>query len=107
MELNGKVVGFDDKFFNSKYDTGELPPLHPRCRCVIIYREIEGSRRNSLQINETNDKMFTGGLAGALNPHSKEADAHAARYYGLVRSMKTDCKNIAKIQDLGNKIYRE
>ena len=40
MELNGKVVGFDDKFFDSKYDTGETPPLHPRCRCVIIYKEI-------------------------------------------------------------------
>ena len=59
MELNGKVVGFDDKFFDSKYDTGETPPLHPRCRCVIIYREIEGlfrglSSGNKIPLNIEN-----------------------------------------------------
>lgn len=36
-----------------------------------------------------------GGLAGALNPESDEAEEHAFRYYGLVRKMKTDCKRIA------------
>lgn len=36
-----------------------------------------------------------GGLAGALNPESEEAEEHAFRYYGLVRKMKTDCKRIA------------
>ena len=41
------------------------------------------------------DEIFTGISAGALNPHSKEALEHAIRYYGLVRSMKTDCKRIA------------
>ena len=35
-----------------------------------------------------------GGLAGALNPDSEEAEEHAFRY-GLVRKMKTDCKRIA------------
>ncbi len=39
--------------------------------------------------------FITGLNAGALNPQSKEAIKHAARYYGLVRSMKTDCKRIA------------
>jgi len=39
--------------------------------------------------------MF-GGINGALNPDSPEADEHAQRYYGLVRSMKTDCGRIAK-----------
>lgn len=37
-----------------------------------------------------------GGIAGALNPESDEAEAHAFRYYGLVRKMKTDCKRIAQ-----------
>ena len=36
-----------------------------------------------------------GGLTGALNPDSAEADEHAQRYYGLVCSMRTDCKRIA------------
>ena len=34
LEINGKVVGYTD-------EVGvQLPPLHPRCRCAIIYREI-------------------------------------------------------------------
>ena len=37
MELNGKVVGYTD-------ESGvTLPPLHPRCRCAIIYREEKAS----------------------------------------------------------------
>lgn len=32
----------------------------------------------------------------ALDPNSKAAIEHSIRYYGLVRSMKTDCKRIAK-----------
>jgi hypothetical protein len=38
----------------------------------------------------------SGSLSGALDPDSKEADEHAKRYYGLVRSMKTDVANIAQ-----------
>ena len=34
LELNGKVVGHTD-------ESGvQIPPLHPRCRCAIIYREL-------------------------------------------------------------------
>ena len=40
--------------------------------------------------------IFTGVSAGALDPYSEQADEHAVRYYGLVRSMKTDCKRIAE-----------
>lgn len=32
----------------------------------------------------------------ALDPNSKAAIEHSIRYYGLVRSMKTDCKRIAQ-----------
>ncbi len=31
-----------------------------------------------------------------MNPHSLQAEEHAERYYGLVRSMKTDCARISK-----------
>ncbi len=41
------------------------------------------------------ENILTGISAGALNPQSREALEHAIRYYGLVRSMKTDCKRIA------------
>ena len=40
-------------------------------------------------------KKLSGALAGALNPDSPEAEIHAFKYYGLVRSMKTDCRRIA------------
>ena len=33
LEINGKIIGYTD-------EVGvQLPPLHPRCRCAIIYRE--------------------------------------------------------------------
>ncbi len=47
MDLSGTVVGFEDKFFNSSVTDGQTPPLHPRCRCVIVYREIDEPKRNS------------------------------------------------------------
>lgn len=45
--------------------------------------------------DEDFQSLITGISAGALNPQSREALEHAVRYYGLVRSMKTDCKRIA------------
>ena len=46
MDLSGTVVGFEDKFFNSSVTDGQTPPLHPRCRCVIVYREIDSPNKN-------------------------------------------------------------
>lgn len=43
-----------------------------------------------------NKGTVSGAISGALNPDSDEAEAHAERYYGLVRSMKTDVKRIAQ-----------
>ena len=79
LELKDRVVGHTD-------ESGvTIPPLHPRCRCAIMYREIGDKKPNKPR----------GALSGALNPDSIEAEQHAFRYYGLVRSMKTDCKRIA------------
>ena len=68
-----------------------------------------------MQIDELDNEMFTGAFAGALNPQSERAEEHAIRYYGLVRSMKTDCENIAKntgfrkqdIQRIKNHVFYE
>ena len=54
MDLSGTVVGFEDKFFNSSVTDLQTPPLHPRCRCVIVYREIDDAKRNSLQTGGVN-----------------------------------------------------
>ena len=39
---------------------------------------------------------LSGGIYGALDPNSKRAEEHAERYYGLVRSMKSDIQRIAQ-----------
>lgn len=36
MELNGKVVALSRDFYEDDYDSGEAPPLHPNCRCILI-----------------------------------------------------------------------
>ena len=43
-----------------------------------------------------NGIMKSGAVSGARNPSSKEAREHAERYYGLVRSMKTDVARISE-----------
>lgn len=65
--------------------------------------------------NEDFQSLITGISAGALDPNSQQAEEHAVRYYGLVRSMKTDCKRIAAntgfrekdIQRVKNHIFYE
>ena len=37
-----------------------------------------------------------GGVSGARNPYGEKAQEHAEKYYGLVRSMKTDVIHIAQ-----------
>ena len=38
LELKDKVVGYTDQ------SGVTLPPLHPRCRCAIMYREVGAPR---------------------------------------------------------------
>lgn len=38
----------------------------------------------------------SGGISGARNPYGDKAQEHANKYYGLVRSMKTDVPKIAE-----------
>lgn len=50
MELKDTVVGHTD-------ESGvKLPPLHPRCRCIIMYREIEPPKPPT---NSLNDEKIT------------------------------------------------
>lgn len=34
--LDGKIVSLTSKFFSTDYGSGETPPIHPNCRCVLI-----------------------------------------------------------------------
>lgn len=45
----------------------------------------------------------SGAISGARNPYGEAANEHAKKYYGLVRSMKTDVAKIAKTTGISEK----
>lgn len=57
----------------------QLPPLHPRCRCAILYREVgersSGARVTSI-FNNSNDPFY------------ERRDKSAAEYYDYARGNK-------------------
>lgn len=64
----------------------------PRKFARIFKEELE----KVIEKNGKSSIIKSGAVSGARNPFSDEADAHAKKYYGLVRSMKTDVAKIAK-----------
>ena len=111
----------------SEYSVGtNAPPMHPRCRSTIS-AVVEGSKRvardksgknikvpaemkypdykkiyldQTMTLQQWKKSRNSGKIqTGALNPNSPQAEEHAERYYGLVRSMKTDCARIAANTD--------
>ena len=108
---DGEVYPMSEKSVGFNY-----PPLHPRCRSTVA-PYVEGSGRlgsrvarvngkrlhvsEDMKYEEFKEKYLTDTakktkISGALNPESAAAEEHAQRYYGLVRSMKTDCQRIAQ-----------
>lgn len=55
---------------------------------AAVGKTVEKQGKNSI--------IKSGAVSGARNPSSKEAREHAERYYGLVRSMKTDVARISE-----------
>ena len=51
---------------------------------------------NIVENNYKSSKMILGAVSGGRNPFGEKAKEHAKRYYGLVRSMKTDVDRISK-----------
>lgn len=49
-----------------------------------------------LTVQKTYTTQDSGGISGARNPYGDKAQEHANKYYGLVRSMKTDVSKIAE-----------
>lgn len=80
------------------------------------WAEQQGIKRKNSVANAENDGIIKAVSGGRItNPYGKAATAHAERYYGLVRSMKTDISRIAKntgfpeedIQRIKNFIFLE
>lgn len=71
--------------------------------------------KNTLENNGKSSTIFSGAVSGARNPFGEKAKEHAEKYYGLVRSMKTDVAKISKatgmketdVQAVKNFIFHE
>ena len=74
----GRCLSLKDSVVGHTNEQGvQLPPLHPRCRCVIVYREIRGGA-SSGALNDKND------------PDGTRREAHAERFYAARRNSKKE-----------------
>lgn len=77
------------------YIKGETKLLDPDFVKAINNKPLEKVARSS--------KITSGAVSGARNPYGEKAEEHAKRYYGLVRSMKTDVSKISKVTGMDEK----
>ena len=76
---------------------------------------VEKSQLESVENLRDDDIIYSGAISGARNPNGEKAKAHADKYYGLVRSMKTDVSKISnnsgfskqQIQNVKNYIFND
>ena len=74
-----------------------------------------GAKKNDVDNSGKSGIIKSGAISGARNPYGDKAQEHAKKYYGLVRSMKTDVSKIAKttgfsenrIQEVKDFIFNE
>ena len=59
--------------------------------------------KKALEKSSENSKIISGAVSGARNPYGNKAKEHAERYYGLVRSMKTDVSKISASTGISKK----
>ncbi|MFI3173349.1 MAG: phage minor head protein [Eubacteriales bacterium] len=120
VSLDGQIREIEEEF-----EVGGKKAMYPggfgrpeedcNCRCCLLqkslsalneeeYTKMNGDTNQLVKIKaesynefkETYKTKVSGGIiSGALDPDSDEADEHAIRYYGLVRSMTTDVATIA------------
>lgn len=119
--IDGKTrqYAWSKKTWSREEERGYLKELEKKKKAKHLSREqAKALQEKNLPKSLTGDAdsdiiRASGAISGALNPDSKEADKHAERYYGLVRSMKTDVSRIAKntgysesfIQSIKNYIF--
>lgn len=76
----------------------ELPEQMERVYMDGLGRVLPGRdfKRKSVAKASGSGIIKSRAVSGARNPYGKAAEKHAKKYYGLVRSMKTDVQKIAK-----------
>ena len=80
LALSGVTIDFFEKFYESDVYTGETPPLHPNCRCAVVYREVLPPGVVALTPEQMTTPNQSPELLGTLpnNPADKE---EALKYY--------------------------
>lgn len=96
VRFDGKstVEGYDPDEYKEMYDSAEGNTTQEKLNSMRRAMAAEKREKSSLQAAGA-DGIITSG-ARITDPESSEAQAHAQRYYGLVRSMTTDVEKIAK-----------
>lgn len=107
------------------FQKDNLPLDHPNGMCTVIavipksYEQIadeladwaNGKENPELDkwLNPDSKRgtIISGAISGARNPYGKGATEHAQRYYGLVRSMKTDVVKISNVTGVSQKEIQE
>ena len=66
-----------------------LPPLHPRCRCTIVYDEISTPQADKpLTSPATSGNVASGALNDKNDPDGKRRQKHAEKFYAARRNSK-------------------
>ena len=96
MELKDTVVGTTDQ------SGVTIPPLHPRCRCAIMYREV-GTPRRSSRLPSINSKNPVGFLTPERIKEIKDAEDAA---YNAVTGADFGFKKMNQIPFWTNELRR-
>lgn len=83
MKSSHSVMNQPDLFNFASFSVSKKPPIN--AKNLPRPKKVHGAYEDSSY----------GGIYGALDPTSERAEAHANRYYGLVRSMTNDFNRIA------------
>ncbi len=107
MEYQRKsaLLAKQNKAYKEYCDKNGVKPLSDRIQIAKWDRQQSAAARGaakryenakSLANIDKSSKIISGAVSGGRNPLSDEAKTHAKKYYGLVRSMKTDVSKISK-----------
>ncbi len=78
--LSGVTIDFFEKFFESEKYTGEIPPLHPNCRCAVVYKEVLPPGLIPLTPEQMTTPNLPPELLGTV-PNNPEDIEEALKYY--------------------------
>ncbi|MBQ9480101.1 MAG: hypothetical protein IJU71_11185 [Selenomonadaceae bacterium] len=80
--MSGTVAAFDEQFRDKQGNAvGLIPPLHPRCRCVVYYRRLLPPGLNDITPTAMSTPNTSPYLLGRVDPNDGEQLAAVIRHY--------------------------